>query len=411
MMVGADADLTLDERLDQAYTKIEKKNTIEQIFLYKYLIKEVNNKMNSENRESISYLNAWLYSKLKKLQPVEKKSTQIWAHTSVTLYFDEVSDLQGTLASKVELIRNSQSVFIFRSTNFNLSRLRMQNIVTEIKNINPKVLIFTDQEGWMVNRYKDFDTWYSMEQFLQNTYVFTKLSEVNSQDAQIIENYLSLSRENYPSLYNISLIYDSIQDETSKQIFLDIMAFIRLETLKQTWINTYWLVADLNYWNPAISSIQRSFSKFTVKYEKLVDAFIKASDETWVIVYLKHFPGHWAWTTDSHAWVLDYTSLWEYTVENMKIFRYFLENSNQIAWLMTWHIVFDLQQKTQFESIVSQADFVITDSLSMKWYTSMCSSGNSTANCYKTESAFSTDLVMTHSNLIKLDAGLQTSAQ
>ena len=150
---------------------------------------------------------------------------------------------------------------------------------------------------------------------------------------------------------------------------MEIIAFIRLQILKEAWINTYWIVLDLNRWNPVISWNKRSFSKHLWKYKILVDAFLKAWKNTEILLYAKHFPWHWTWKIDSHKWILNLKNESKYLKENLELFDYFLNNSWKLkVWLMVWHIYISSDLQILFENIIKKADFILTDDLAMLWY-------------------------------------------
>ena len=412
----------IEKKLENTHKRIAEKDETRQIQLYNFLIREVNKRMTSENRELIAFINASLYEKLQLLQPnvsfyneteqvQEKENIQkVQSHNSVILRFSQSTDIWAYLGEKKSLIEKSQSVFIFRSNMQNISRKKMKFIASELKKINPEVLIFIDQEWWLVNRYIDFDAEYLMNQFLNNEYVIQQLSILSESERQAIVNYITLARSYFPSMYNISVQYDSLVSDESKQWFLDIIAYIRLKTLADTWINTHGLVLDLNYNNPAIAQLQRSFSKHNEKHRALIDAYVQASNETWVSLYAKHFPWHWAWSIDSHKWILNLSNNQAYLDENMELFEYFLDNSSNMKWLMIAHIVFDPAQKVVFKWLIEKADYLLTDDLAMQWYKQICS-WYTPESCNQNLWSFSSAEILSYPNLIKVDTWYVESAR
>ncbi len=187
------------------------------------------------------------------------------------------------------------------------------------------------------------------------------------------------------------------ENKNHKKLFLEIISFIRLQSLKESWINTYWLVLDLNRWNPVISWNKRSFSKHLWKYKELVDAFIKAWKNTEIILYAKHFPGHWDWKIDSHKWILNLSKKIDYLKENINLFEYFLDKSGDLqVWLMVAHMYIWTSSKKYFEKVIKKADFILTDDLAMNGYKK--ASWKSIKNLF-----FTTDNIINSKKLIIVD--------
>ena len=200
----------------------------------------------------------------------------------------------------------------------------------------------------------------------------------------------------FPSLAKIWIHYDTFSTDEDKQAYLNKVASIRLQWLKDHWINTYWLVLDLNRGNPVISNYSRSFSKHVEKYKKLVDAFSIASKETWVKLYFKHFPWHWEWNIDSHVWILNLIWKETYIQENIELFDYAL-TKNPTAWLMIWHMYIPNSKKQYFIDTVNKSNFLLTDDLWMQWYKQ--------AKWKLKESLFfTTDQIINYDNLITVDS-------
>ena len=96
-------------------------------------------------------------------------------------------------------------------------------------------------------------------------------------------------------------------------------------------------------------------------------AFTKASKQTWVTLYFKHFPWHWAGKTDSHKWILNLVWQEKYLQENLELFNYALEK-NPNAWIMVAHAYIPNTILTQFNIWIKKAFFLLTDDLWMQWY-------------------------------------------
>ena len=133
------------------------------------------------------------------------------------------------------------------------------------------------------------------------------------------------------------------------------------------------------------------------KYKELVDSFIKAWKSTEIILYAKHFPGHWDWKIDSHKWILNLWKKSEYLKENLELFNYFLENSWELqTGVMVAHIYLSSDLKQKFNNIIKKADFILTDDLAMMWYKE--ASWNKINNLF-----FSTDEIINNNKIIIVD--------
>ena len=173
------------------------------------------------------------------------------------------------------------------------------------------------------------------------------------------------------SMNEIWQLYDSFSGE-DKDNFLKFITYYRLQSLKNAWINTAWIVLDLDYWNPVISGYDRSFSDNKQDYIKLWKDFVDAAKSLNMSLYFKHFPGHWKWIVDTHKWVLRYSvSDIPYIQSNMGLFNEVIEYANEKnveVWLMIWHFVLPNKIKDSFINSIKKVDYIITDDVSMKWY-------------------------------------------
>jgi len=286
------------------------------------------------------------------------------------VHWDVDSKLSSLDNDKIKRVEN---IFIFRNTDEskwtteNLSWDEMKKISEKLIVINPELKIFTDQEWWKVTRFNDFDNKNERWTFLKDAVNNSSIEDVNKKDiSNILYNLIWDSK--YPSLKKLGEKYNSI-NEKLKDDYLKVVTYLRLDTLQKRWINNYWLVADLNYWNSVIWWLERSFWKDPSSYEKFWKAMIDNAKKLWMTIYLKHFPGHGAWYTDSHKWVLNY---WDnekkYLENNISLFEKLLDYWKWEVWLMVWHMYIPNNFKTRFENAISKSNYVLTDDLWMEWY-------------------------------------------
>ncbi len=287
-----------------------------------------------------------------------------YEYSNIIFTFDNSLDFNLDIIQKnKQNIKNSFSVFLFRKkTNIDYDILKKS--ISEIKKINPNIIIYIDQEWWLINRYKDFSS-VDYDYYLQNDYIYNKYQDLSVKERKVLENIFS--NKYFPSMKDIYSWYDSVS-ENNKKNYLDIIAFIRLQNLVDIWINTHWLVLDLDNWNPVISWLERSFSNKIDDYKMLIDSYIWASSVTGVILYAKHFPWHWEGEVDSHNNILVYDDNYDYLIKNIELFEYFLENNTTKSWLMVWHMYLPLKIRDNFLHVLSLSDFILTDDLSMNWY-------------------------------------------
>lgn len=386
--IEPDEKILIDSKLTQVYSKTESYSEAKQQRFYKFFIQELSKKISSENRWILNYIMLDIESRI-------VLNTVSW-HNSLILKFTAWWDHSSVIEQKKVHISNLPSVFIFRSWKPNLSALEIQTITSQIKALNKEILIFIDQEWGAVNRYLDFSTSQDIQNLFDDIFAKNLLSNLNPSEQILVRNIFPQGSGYFPSLWTIGVQYDKFWTDDSKQTFIDVIAYLRLQSLHNVWINTYWLVADLNLWNPAISLTERSFSRHEDKYIKFIDSFIDASEKTGVFLYLKHFPGHWAWKIDSHQEILDLTNSSEYLQNNIAVFEYFLDNKRNSWWLMVGHIVFDPSLEALFSRVIKKSDFLLTDDLAMQWFKKL------EYNSWETLS-FSTNIILKQANIIKVD--------
>lgn len=381
---------SIDDRISR-YSQLRKWQILKLVILW------LRKQANTENYMIINYM-------IESLESLHNQKEMMFTpHNSLILRFSRGQNIQEFISTKESQIKNIQSVFLFRNSGKDLSINEINTITKQLKSINSDILIFIDQEWWFVNRYIDFESESQLKEYFQDDYVLARYHFLDQKEQDLLKWAFPKSYWYFPSMGKLWVLYDSYSTEQNKKNFLEIIAYIRLKSLANNGINTYGLVADLNLWNPAISSTSRSFSKHEWKYKSLIDAFIKASNETWVLLYLKHFPWHGAGIIDSHKWILDLTASPEYLKNNMRIFEYFLNNKKNAWWLMLGHIIFPKSLHNDFLRIVSDADFLLTDDLAMQWYKNICGTYLTDSICKETDWIFSTQQIIWNRNLIKVD--------
>lgn len=361
-----------DTKVEKILKSHENKDIYEQEIIYKNYIHKLEKILsNNKNRlfiDDIISLKTTFEEKYNTISAeILKNKVNISAHNSLILKFSNTQNISNYISKNSDKILQSQSVFIFREWN-NLTSKNMKKITWEIKNISPNILIFTDQEWGVINRFQSFDTKIEISQYINNLSIFFQYQKLNNQERQIVNNLLESNGKYFPSLEKIWESYRKIS-EKNKQNFLEIITYIQLKNISEHWINTYAIIWDLDKWNPVISDLQRSFSDNILEYFALIDAYIFASKQTWVHLYMKHFPGHWAGKNDSHISILDYSDNSEYIRENLLVFEYFLNKSEIIWWgVMVGHMFLDITISEDIERLLKKSQFIITDDLSMQWY-------------------------------------------
>jgi hypothetical protein len=364
----------LNNKLEILFKKYNKKSKIEQKEFYSRLIKLLNfYKIKYKNSDKIFLINIIFNKFVEKNNSIKLKKINFIKPKIIILKFtNNIIFNNKIIENNKENIKNNISVFIFRSS-VDLKNSVIKDISKKIKNINPNILLFIDQEWGLINRYIDFENQDEINKFFikNNNYLFLKnnLEKLSNKEIDIIRKIFPKQYWYFPSLEIIWKTYDKFKNKEKAKIFLNIIAFIRLQSLKNCWINTYGLVLDLNRWNPVISWNKRSFSKHLWKYKILVDSFINAWKNIEIILYAKHFPWHWDWSIDSHKWILNLWKKSDYLNENLDLFNYLLEKSWELqTWLMVWHIYISTRLKQKFKNIINISDFIITDDLAMMWY-------------------------------------------
>ena len=386
-------------RLSNVFLQLSQKPDSETLFIYEKLIQKLENWVWSmDNQKDTLKINK-IISKMKlRQESLLLSANKVNRHKSMILKFWAGAESTTFLESKRSEIQNIESVFIFRTGSVDLPGYQIESITAKLKEINPEILIFIDQEGWLINRYVEFDTQVSFVNYLSSdSYVSDIYNNFSEATKTSLWSVFPSGYRYFPSLTKIWEIY-SIISEADKKNYLDLVAYLRLKTLSDRGINTYWLIMDLDRGNPVIRNYRRSFSSDLEAYKKLWDAFIEASKKTWVSLYLKHFPGHGAGQIDSHKWILDYTNDTKYLEENLELFKYMLDNKWYTQmWVMVGHMYVPNTLKAKFNDIVSTTDYLLTDDLAMRWYTLATWTS-------KSEVFFTTDVVFNSEKAILVDS-------
>ncbi len=386
-------------RLSNLFLQLSQKPDTETLYIYDEIIQKLSTWRDKISANATRDTLTEIIWKLElRQQSIVNNRNAISRHKSMILKFWAWAQSTNFLESKRSTLENIESVFIFRTGSVDLPWYQIEAITTKLKEINPDILIFIDQEGWLINRYIEFDTEISFKNYLStDTYVKNTYNNFSESTKTSLWWVFPNWYKYFPSLTKIWETY-SIIPEVDKQKYLDFVAYLRLKTLSDRGINTYWLVMDLDRWNPVIKNYRRSFSSDVESYKKLWDAFIKASKKTWVSLYLKHFPGHWAGQVDSHKWILDYTNNTKYLEENLELFKYMLDNKWYTKmWIMVGHMYVPNTLKSQFTDILDITDYILTDDLAMKWYT--LATGWSKSGVF-----FTTDVVFNSEKAILVDS-------
>ena len=364
-------DIRLQKNLEEVETKLESRSLYRKVYIYTNLVSYINsyiqdNTISEDKKYLLSQASQQLEIKIQKLENTIQLSEKFSKHDTLSLIFNN-TNIQQVISENSLNISEAQSIFIFRDSQ-NLSRNSIKNIVSEIKKLNSNILIFIDQEWGQINRYWDFDSEYTRDDILEDAYIQLRKQQLTAAEYNLFLSLFPIWSTYFPSVFQVWSLYDSFPKESAK-IMLEMFAYMRLKSHSDIWINTYGLVTDLSRGNPSITPLGRSFSKHSSKYKILLDAFAIASRETWVLVYLKHFPWVWLWAIDSHNGVLDLRNYTQALTENMELFAY----ANQAfwdfpLWVMLWHVIIPNILKQRFTAIAKSFDFMITDDLWMQGY-------------------------------------------
>ena len=387
------------EKISQnIFSKNETKNIYTQIDIYETYIyqlkKIIRNNSQASFLQDIINLESIISNKYDSIvSDILQKKAIIQTGNTLILKFWEQTNIPNYISKNSDKLLQANSVFIFRESK-NISSDNMKIITSEIKKITPNILIFTDQEGGQINRFISFKNGFNFEDYREYMYIFLRFETLKPIEKESILK-LFWNDKYFPEMWNIWKTYKNISKENKKK-FLEIITFIQLKNLQIHWINTHGFIADLDLWNPVISWLNRSFSENILEYFSLIDAYVSASKQTGVILYAKHFPGHWAGNIDSHKDILDYSENTQYVENNLLVFEYFLNQTKLIwKWIMVWHMYLDKNISEKFHKILSESDFIITDDLAMQWFKKI--------KDIPDNKIFSTQEIINYKNLIKIN--------
>ncbi|MDA9129141.1 hypothetical protein N9J72_01545 [Candidatus Gracilibacteria bacterium] len=392
-------DIRLQENLEKVEQRLQNRSLYRKIFIYtnlkNYTQKYLGENTVSENKRYIlSQAVIRIESKIRDIEKLIKLSQNFTNHNTLSLSFNN-SNIDQVILQNSEALQNSQSIFVFRDS-VNLSRTSIQKVVDEIQKIQANILIFIDQEGGQINRYQDFDTLYTREDILNDSFMQVRKNKLSEQEYTLFLSLFPNGGVYFPSLYQVGSLYDSFSKE-SANIMLEMFAYMRLKSHVDLGINTYGLMTDLSRGNPSITPLGRSFSKHSNKYMLFLDAFAIASRETGVLVYLKHFPGVGLGVVDSHNGVLDLRNNESELQENMKLFEYARQTFGDFPLgVMLGHVIVPNTLESDFTEIAQSFDFMITDDLGMQGYL------GATGKTFQ-DGFFSIDELQNSENLLILD--------
>ncbi len=324
---SAFAEIDMDSKILELQSLLKNSTPDYKKSVFSYLISQINTRLldnpNIKNIWEVIYFKSELKNLYSDISWWVANSL-VWFSDSLMITFIHWENHTSKIQSLKDKIILSNNVFLFRSKQ-DLTLSEIQEITKNIKEINPKIIIFIDQEGWEIYRYIDFPSTLELQTILDSFFIQVRLQSMTSESQDIFRKLFDTQKLYYfPSLQQLWRSYDLISDTGSKKHFLECAAYIRMKSLKQAWINSYGLILDLDYGNPVISWYDRSFSSDIQNYKNFIDALTLSAEINEIIIYGKHYPGHWDGEIDSHKWILDISSFPEYTQKNLDLFDYFL---------------------------------------------------------------------------------------
>lgn len=339
------------------------------IFIYISLLNQTKNNSKDNNRRQ--FIDN-VIQELKK--QYHRNNTNLILRIDKNYSNKNIDDIIEKNSDKIKL---SDNIFIFKNNaTWRFSASQMFYTSNKLKLLNKKIRIFIDQEGWLVNRFNDFDDKNTFENYINsNLSLRFKYAILEDNTKNLITNSFK-NRTTFISMNSVWEIFYSINknNTTERNRFLDFITFFRLYTLYKNWINTHWIVTDLDKSNPVISWLKRSFSDNINDYVNLWKYFVKNARILWMSLYLKHFPGHWRWNIDTHKWILEYSDNKndkKYIVNNMRVFETIMYNAHKSwveIWIMSAHVLLPDSIKNKYLQILNKADYIMTDDLWMWAY-------------------------------------------
>ena len=317
---------SMDAASQKIFQMHNSKNIYDQAEIYQKYISQLEKIAQNNQKayfiQNIVDLQSNISQKYEEIQnEILRNKAQIKTGNSLILKFSQSTNISQYILNNKQKILDSNSVFIFRESE-NISSKNMKKITQEIKNISPKILIFIDQEWGQINRFVSFENGFDIQDYVNYLYVYFRFHRLTQDEQKILTDLFGKSYY-FPALWDIWTAYNKISQQNKKD-FLEIVTYIELKNLQLHGVNTHWFIADLDLWNPIISGYNRSFSDNVMQYFALIDAYIQASKQTWVVLYAKHFPWHGSGDADSHKQILDYSKNSEYVENNLLVFQYFL---------------------------------------------------------------------------------------
>jgi len=365
------ADSKYQEQVNMVSNKIEKimlDKTFNKIYIYISMLENTKPKVELK----ISYFINDVINKLK--SRYHRNNTNLILRVDKN-YSNKILD---NIINKNKInIKNSDNIFIFKNNaTWLFSASQMKLISSKLKEVNPKIRILIDQEWWLVNRFKDFDKNNTFDSYINSSLSLKYKYAVLSEKTKSLITIAFKNRTTFISMDKIWEIYYSINKNnlSERNRFLDFITFFRLYTLHKNWINSHWIVCDLDKWNPVITWYDRSFSDDVDDYTNLWNYFIKNARILWISLYLKHFPWHGRWNIDTHKAILEYSNNKfdkKYVFDNMRVFEKIAYNARKSwieIWIMTAHVILPNTAKNKYLDILKNTDYIMTDDLWMSAY-------------------------------------------
>jgi hypothetical protein len=156
-------------QLENLITQIENKSLLDQKKIYSKYIKKLDFSLSTQkykkHHNNIVYVKSIFIDKLKEVQEkIDKNKSSIQSHNTLILKFNNWMNIEDYIEKNKSKIQNTQSVFLFREKH-NISSKKMKIITSQLKIINPNILIFIDQEGGFINRFVSFEGGFSMKNY------------------------------------------------------------------------------------------------------------------------------------------------------------------------------------------------------------------------------------------------------
>ncbi|GAA6133580.1 beta-N-acetylhexosaminidase [Oceaniserpentilla sp. 4NH20-0058] len=213
-----------------------------------------------------------------------------------------ITDIQGPALTNQEKIwlKDEYLGGLILFTRHFQNKAQLVSLISEIKAINPKVLITVDHEGGRVQRFREG---------------FTQV----------------------PAMGKIGALYE--HDKPKAQTLAKAAAIVLAYELLEVGIDlTYAPVLDINYQRNTVIG-DRGFSGKKEIVQDLASYFMQGLKEVGFAVVGKHFPGHGWVDLDSHvACPVDARTLEEIQQQDLQPFKMLLPN---IDWMMPAHVVYE----------------------------------------------------------------------